>query len=484
MRPFITLCMVWCSFAMAAQGVSDLDALLEIIVREGFGVDVAKTQHTQADSEFRIFRSQLRPQVTLAANLPTYSRTSTSVVQPNGSIAFQPLNQNLASVTLSAVQPILFTGGSLFVEAGLDRFDDFGRRFTQYNGVPLRVGYTQSLVGFNGLKWDRRIAIQRRHWADQQRDAAIDAALVDAANLYFNALIARTNRSLAENNLGINEKLLRLAEERLELGKISLEEKLQMEAEFKLAAMLQAQAANEVQQTELTINTLLRSNIALGADLQAPQAFEAVLPPLGELIQRAIENAPNVQAAQLELENWRREAARRKAEAGINLQIFAATGLVQSGNQVSDVYEAPFSEQQIQAGVSIPLIDWGRRAAVKSAVRAQIESAETTLEQQRKLAENSVKQACLDIQEISARLVLQQDLLTLAEARSAISTERYTMGKLALTEWVLAQRNRDQVQRDYLLSLRDFYLAYFELRRITGYDLRTQTIRIYNAKKQ
>jgi outer membrane protein TolC len=71
-------------------------------------------------------------------------------------------------------------------------------------------------------------------------------------------------------------------------------------------------------------------------------------------------------------------------------------------------------------------------------------------------------------------MALHEELLALAEERANISTERYTAGKLALTEWVLTQRNRDQMQRDYLISLRDLYLAYFELRLLTGYDIRAQ----------
>lgn len=480
MRSLCIVCMVVLGVSLQAQTINELNDYLDAIVREGFGVEIARAQEAQAEGEYKVFRSQLRPQLSLNANLPTYSRTSTSVVQPNGSIAFQPLNQNLASATLSVVQPVLLTGGSFFVEAGLDRFDDIGRKLTQYNGVPVRLGYVQSLVGFNALKWDRRIAKQRRDWATVQRDAAIDVALMDALNRYFDALIARTNQELAQSNREINDKLLRLAEERLLLGKISLEEKLQMEAEFKWATLLEAQAAKEAEQAALSMGDLLSSGVTLGSTLIVPQPLDPELPPLEELVQMALQVAPDIRMAEIELATEERNAAQQRAETGVNLRIYAATGLVQSGSRVSDVYQAPFNEQQVQAGVSIPLLDWGRRAAVKSATHARIEQNQSELEQRRKATENDVKRIYLDLHELTARIELHRELLSLAEERLTIGTARYTAGSLALTEWVLAQRNRDQVRRDYLLSLRDLYLAYFELRRISGYDFITKNQRNYN----
>ncbi|MFM1931537.1 MAG: hypothetical protein RL226_840 [Bacteroidota bacterium] len=483
MTRFIILLPFLISVAAQSQTDLDLDTYLEAVVTESFGVELAQSAHQQARSSYKVFSSEMLPQVRLNANLPTYSRTSTSVVQPNGSISFQPLNQNLASVTLSATQPVGFTGGQLFIEAGLDRFDDFGRSFSQYNGVPFRIGYAQSLVGFNAYKWQRKIEASRLNFAEKQKIAAINAAITDATNLYFNALIANTNLALAESNCQLNEKLLILAEERYQLGKISLEEKLQMEAEFKLSTLQVAQAKKEVNQANLSMSAILMSAPLAKTQLKAPDAFVAKLPSSAELKALAMENAVDVNLNSLELNRWREAAARRRAENGIQLQVYAASGLVRSGSQISDIYTSPFSEQQIQASISVPLVDWGRRSAIKSNAKEQVHVAELTLEQTKLNVQSMVDQLILDMEELSTRLALQSEILTLSEQRYTINTERYTAGKITLTEWVLAQRNRDQAKRDYLVSLRDFYLAYCTLRSITGYDIRTQSTPTYQTTK-
>lgn len=482
MTRFLTFCACMMALLTDAQSYADLSTYLEAVLADGFGVELAVSEYEQTQNNYRLFKSDLRPQIQLNANLPTFSRTSTSVVQPNGSLSFQSLNQNLSSVTLTAIQPILFTGGQLIVEAGIDRFDDFGRSFTQYNGVPLRIGYAQSLVGFNAYKWQRKMEKERLRIADKQKIAAIHAALAEATEVYFDALIARTNLSLSESNRTLNEKLLQLAEERLALGKISLDEKLQMASEYTLSALLVAQAKKEVAQTELALSALLTQTY-IPNEIKEPSEFPSVMPPLSELKAMAIDNSVEVNSTALQLEQWRQETARRKAEAGIKLQVYAASGLVRSGNQLSDVYTNPFSEQQIQAGITVPLVDWGRRSATKALTNQQIHAAELNLLRTQNAMQTAVHQLYLDLQELSTRLELQTEVVALAEQRYTISTERYTAGKTTLTEWVLAQRNRDQAKRDYLVSLRDFYLAYCTMRSITGFDIKTQSFPTYQTAK-
>ena len=53
--------------------------------------------------------------------------------------------------------------------------------------------------------------------------------------------------------------------------------------------------------------------------------------------------------------------ARAKAEAGFNTNIYAIYGLDQSSNQFSEVYKNPDNSQRFRLGVSIPIVDWGRR---------------------------------------------------------------------------------------------------------------------------
>ncbi|HEX6426684.1 MAG TPA: hypothetical protein VF008_03320, partial [Niastella sp.] len=106
---------------------------------------------------WRSFRSNYQPQLSLNGTLPGYSKTFTQVLQPDGTILFQPIHNNNSNLNLSFNQSIAATGGTVFGTTQLQRFDDFDRHNTLYNGVPYGIGYSQPLWQFNTLKWDKRI---------------------------------------------------------------------------------------------------------------------------------------------------------------------------------------------------------------------------------------------------------------------------------------------------------------------------------------
>ena len=240
-----------------SQDIIDLKSYLTSVVAHSFGSRQAQSQLKRAEADFSLFRSQLKPQFSINAFLPTFTRTSASVTQPNGSIAFQSVYQNIGSFSVFAQQPILLTGGTLFAETSLDRFDDFSQRSKIFNGIPIRIGYRQNLIGFNQWKWAKKIEENRLFTNKKQFSFEIENIQMQAVFLYFDALIAQSNLAIADSNRMVNEKLLIIAEERLDLGKISKDEKLQMEAEYKQAVMQLAQSENLYKQTKINIQNIL-----------------------------------------------------------------------------------------------------------------------------------------------------------------------------------------------------------------------------------
>src|SRR6476619_3502238 len=77
--------------------------------------------------EWRTYRSNYQPQLSLSGNLPGYSKTFREVLQPNGTVEFQPVKYNNSSLNLALSQTIKQTGGTIFAATQMQRFDDFDR---------------------------------------------------------------------------------------------------------------------------------------------------------------------------------------------------------------------------------------------------------------------------------------------------------------------------------------------------------------------
>jgi outer membrane protein len=58
----------------------------------------------------------------------------------------------------------------------------------------------------------------------------------------------------------------------------------------------------------------------------------------------------------------------------------------------------------------------------------------------------------------------------IAQKRYDISQQRYLIGKISITDLVIALQEKDQAKQAYVDALGEFWRAYFEIRQLTLYD--------------
>jgi hypothetical protein len=112
-------------------------------------------------------------------------------------------------------QSIAKTGGVIYVQNQLQRFDDFQNKLTLYNGVPLAFGLNQPLFRFNLMKWDKLIEPLKYAESEQQLIENMEKISLATSEYYFDLLLAQVNLQIAHKNLENNEVLMKIAEQRL-----------------------------------------------------------------------------------------------------------------------------------------------------------------------------------------------------------------------------------------------------------------------------
>jgi outer membrane protein len=112
-----------------------LPQVVEMARNQSISARQAATTKETKYWEYRTFQSNYKPQLTLISNVPAFNRTFQQVVQPDGTIVFQPVRNNNSSVGVSLSQNISKTGGSIYAQTQVQRFDDFDRKNTLYNGI-------------------------------------------------------------------------------------------------------------------------------------------------------------------------------------------------------------------------------------------------------------------------------------------------------------------------------------------------------------
>lgn len=121
----------------------------------------AKTQRENSYWRYRLFKSNYNPQLRLTGTIPQYYQEYNNITQPDGSIEFIEVKQNLMDLGLGLEQVIGATGGTVSVNTSTNRFDNFltnpGTPQTRYSGVPISVALQQPIFAYNRFKWDKKI---------------------------------------------------------------------------------------------------------------------------------------------------------------------------------------------------------------------------------------------------------------------------------------------------------------------------------------
>ena len=464
--------------SLTSQGQTkiSLDQVHQLVLENSFAVKSAHLTKELAEENFKFYKSQLKPTIGLSARIPNYIKTSVPITQQDGTIAFQSIRQSNASLSANATKVLQKTGGTLFASSDIQRFDDFSFNIKQYNGVPIRIGINQPLFGFNTWKYQKTIQRKLMEEAKLNYDVMIEEALGTATDLYFNILISNQNLNIAQTNEVVNQKLLRITEERLLLGKVSKDEKLQLEIELNNAKLSVSQAQLGKNRAIANLYTFL-GMLAPNSEVTFEIPTQSVKTEINteDLLNAYLKNRPEILQYQIQLEENKSDYAQTKANFGFQANLLASVGLARGSDLISEIYTDPFDEQQINLSVQIPILDWGKKKAALAQIKVQQKNLNQQFEQLELEIRNSIIQFVLVNQSLQNEILLLKEIMKKAEERFDISNERYVLGNLDITNLTLAQREKDQSKRNYINSLKTFWTSYYQLRALSGFDIHTNS---------
>jgi len=459
-----------------AQSTMTLSGVLKMAEEQSIFRYQADADNDIAQSRWQFHQARLKPGVTLDLLAPNFSKTSRETVQQDGSIAFNSVSQNNSTISLGIQQQLKSTGGTIFVTSELQRFDDFSLDSKQYNGVPVRVGFMQPLFGFNELKWNDKIEPLLLQEADRKYIIDMEDIHLRATISYFELLFSRVNANIARTNSSVNEQLLEIAKKRFELGKISRNELLQLELEYKAAIKDLSIASYEVNLAQAALFTFLGQTNADSVSLMTPDPLgQQMVIDVTTAIEQANENRPEIISFERQKKEADRDINQAKVDFGIKADLFASFGFARGSTRLGDIYSDPITEQQVQLGVSIPILDWGRKKSAVGIAKARKELVTQQIAQDQLDFKNNIIQTVAQWDQLQSEIVLQADIQQVSLERFEISRQRYVLGDISITDLTIAQREKDQAQRTYINTLRSYWITYYQIRKLTAFDFATNT---------
>lgn len=474
-------CLIVLALLFSFFGYSQKDTmrlqLQEVVRMAETGSPDAQIAETQLNNNFWRYQSFLanyKPQINFEATLPNLNRSIEAITLPDGSDIFlsRSLMRNNVGITLQ--QDIALTGGRVFASTGLQRIDIFktdgNPGSLSYLSSPISIGLIQPLLGFNQLKWDKQIEPLRyeeasRGYSEDQADIAFEAA-----SRFFDVLIAQLNVEAAIRDKANADTLYQISNSRFEVGNIAETELLQIELNARNAETNLAQSRFDLQNSTEQLRNFLGIRTATTFQLVPPYELPdyIVNPDL------ALEMARKYRSQTVAFRRRRMEAdrnvAQAKGETGFSADIFASFGISQTAPTLGQAYQSPLDQEQLQIGLSFPIADWGKTqarleiaASNAELIRMQVQQDEINFDQEIIIKVNQ-------FQQVRQQAVLAERSYEIAQKRLDITRKRYRIGKIDVTDLNLAINEEANARRSYISTLQNFWLAAYDLRRLTLYD--------------
>ncbi|MBJ6118914.1 TolC family protein [Pontibacter sp. BT310] len=473
-------CLVFVMLLCCAQSIAQparqlgLQEVITMAQQQSATAKQADVSHESSYWQWRSFKSDYRPQLSLNGTLPDFSRTYTPVIQPDGTTDFKPVSINNSELGLTLRQLVGPTGGSIFVTSLMQRFDDFDRETTRYNGNPAIVGFEQPLFAFNPYAWARKVEPLRYQESQRKFVEDKETIAVEASKLYFDLLLAQVNQRIATQNLANNDTLYHIAEEKYKLGRLSKNDVLQLQLAVLNAQLAQDQATLDEQNATLALKTFvgLKDNDTLL--LTIPDSIPGTIISAEVALAEAQKNRKEAISFKRRLLEAESIVAKAKGDNGLNMSVFATFGLSNSADNFSDVYTRPENLQRARIGFNMPLMDWGRQRSNYKVAELNRQLVQHIITQEEATFEQAV------LSQANQYITLQRRLKTTAAA-DAIAQERYNItkntfivGRISITDLNIALSEKDQARRAYIASLAQFWAAHYSLRQLTLYDFENQ----------
>ncbi len=463
--------------ATAAQPLTLLRAI-EIADQRGLAQQAALSARDAARARTRAFAASLLPQLSVGGQAMNLNRGITTLLVPSGETQLVTQAQNQSWMGLSLSQAIPWTGGTLSVSSQLMRVDNFGTGTAAatprvWTATPFTVGLQQSLFRPRSIRWDQQVeaatsSLAEREYLEQREGAA--AAVASAYLDYHAAIVTLEN---ARTNVAVNDTLYTLNKGRFSVGKIGENDLLQSEL-----ALLRARSSLSAAQLERD-----RAEAALKRLLQLPSPDTLrILPPEmlpsfdvnpDVAVQQALANSSTMEQNRLDDVQARRRATEASLANHLNATLSAVAGFNQSATLLGDAYRSPLGRQQLQLGVSMPLLQWGSGSAAAQAAKLDVERTRANASARRDQLTEDARFAALQFTQAERNVLLAAKADTVASKRFEVAKNRYIIGKIGMSDLYIGLNEKDQALQSYVQALRQYWTSYYRLRQVTLYDFRT-----------
>ena len=450
-----------------AQKCLVLDLNQTIALANDSSLESFRTQNMYLSGywEYRTYRANRLPSLTMDLTPAQYNRDITKRYDSGQDLDVYRTQQSYyAYGGLSVRQNLDLTGGTFYLESNLAYMRNFGdNSATQLTSVPIRIGYSQSLVGYNPFKWDRKIEPLKYERVKKEFLYNVEKVSETATSYFFSLAMAQAEYKLAKENLASTDTLYRIGQQRHRIAAISQADLLTLKLDKVNAQNTLQNRASDLKRAMFSLASFLNLDKNTQIELELPARPSMMEIPVDEALRWGRSNNPQL----LELKQ-------NLLESRFNASVNASIGFNQVADNFGDVYHKPMQQDLVAVSVSIPLVDWGVRKGKYNMARNNLNVVKISARQDEISIEEEVIMTVSDFNIQQQLIASAEEALDLAILAYNETRQRFIIGKADINSLTLSLNRQQEAQRNYISALQNYWLNYYKIRRLTLFDFATK----------
>ncbi|MDR0824187.1 MAG: TolC family protein [Prevotella sp.] len=481
MKKIYTLLIVYSAFTLSvlAQTVNlDLRRSIELANDSSLQAFRAKNLYMANYWEYRTFKAGRLPSLSLSTMPLQYRRDFTRRYDSDKNIDVYRQQQSLYTYgNLSVSQNFDLTGGTFFLDSELGYMRNLGdNTYSQFNSVPIRIGYSQALFGFNSFKWEKKIGPLKYERAKKQFLYSKEEISESVIQYFFSLAMAQMEFDMAKDNVASSDTLYHIGQERHKIASISQADLLTLKLDAVNARNTYRNAEINLKRAMFSFVSFLNINKETLISLDLPDRPENIQISVDLALQYARQNNPDFLGYKQDLFEAEREVDRTKKSSNFDASFSVSVGFNQVAGNFAGAYNRPLQQDVVSVGFTIPLLDWGVRKGRANMARNNLNVTKISLQQKELSLEQDIIMTVNDFNIQQSLISSAEEALGLATMAYNVTKERFIIGKADLNSLTLSLNRQNSAQRNYISSLRDYWLNYYKLRKLTLFDFLGQEV--------
>lgn len=461
---------------MRAQSlVLSLERTISIAADSSLEAFRSKNMYLSGYWQFRTYKAGRLPSLTLDLTPAEYYRDITRRYDSGEDIdVYRKQQSYYAGGGLKIEQNLDLLGGSFFLDSRLGYIRNFGdNSYTQVTSVPIRVGYNQSLIGYNPFRWERKIEPLKYEKVKKELLYNRETISEQATTYFFALAMAQAEFDLARDNVASTDTLYRTGQQRHKIASVSQADLLTLKLDAVNAHNTLQNANIALKRAMFGLASYLNLDKNTELRLRLPGRPMNMTIAVDEAIVLARENNPKFLGLRQQILEAEQQVDKTKKEAMFNASVNASIGFNQVADNLGDAYRNPLQQDIVSVSVSIPLVDWGIRKGKRNIAQNDLSVTQISTRQEENTIEEDVIMTVGDFNIQQDLIGSAEEALDLAIMAYAETKQRFMIGKADINSLTLSLNRQQEAQRNYISALQNYWLSYYKIRKLTLHDFET-----------